>query len=356
MFVDLTLAEGDVSGRRRSATVTREMVDDLLITHPTAFHQNDVQRRTIERFRAEVPGQRKVLESRLERFGYPELPGLVYLRLVESVDAFAGFNAASSDRMSQVGGVTYYCRYVVLPLSYVGEQNIRELRQSAARNPSLDVESTIRRWQRESYANLVNTFRHELVHVHTNSTLDVPAYSDRIAFPTWFHEGTATYLAADPHSGLSATYQVYQEAFFFLAQRYGIRRLQEFYAGVLAGRAVSSMLAEVYGISDSDELFMRSGRWNRIRESGKTALWILALVIVVAAFRGVDLPVIGGLQLLAALALALGVLTGLAEHIYGLRGPEVVLTAKIGLSVVALALGLMGVRRFRRHRSRPADA
>ena len=31
-----------------------------------------------------------------------------------------------------------------------------------------------------------------------------------------------------------------------------------------------------------------------------TLLWILALVVVVAAFRGVDLPVLGGLQLVAA--------------------------------------------------------
>jgi hypothetical protein len=356
MFVDLTLAEGDVGGRHRSSAVSREMVGDMLITHPTAFIRNDVQRRTIERFRAEVPRQRRVLERRLERFGYPELPGLVYLRLVESVDAFAGLGSASSDRMSQVGGVTYYCRYVVLPLSYVGERSLQELRRSAARNPSLDVEGTVRRWQRESYANLVNTFRHELVHVYTNSTLDVPAYSDRIAFPTWFHEGTATYLAADPHSGLSATYQVYQEAFFFLAQRYGISRLQEFYRGVLEGREVGSVLADVYGIPGSDELFKRASRWHRLRETGKTALWIAAFVVIIAAFRGIDLPVIGTLQLVAAAALLLGVATGLAEHIYGLRGPGVVVAAKIGLVVVALALIVMGVRRVRRHRSRPVDA
>ena len=41
--------------------------------------------------------------------------------------------------------------------------NVRELRRSAALNPSINVDDTIRRWQRESYANLVNTFRHELV-------------------------------------------------------------------------------------------------------------------------------------------------------------------------------------------------
>ena len=67
--------------------------------------------------------------------------------------------------MSRVGGVTYYCRYVVLPLSYVSRAALDELRRSAVRNPSLDVSTTVRRWQNESFASLVNTFRHELVHV-----------------------------------------------------------------------------------------------------------------------------------------------------------------------------------------------
>jgi hypothetical protein len=88
-FVDLTLAEGDVDGRHPSSAITREVVESFLVTHPTAFVRNDVQRRTIERFRKEMPRQRAVLERRLARFGYPELPGMVYCRLVDSVDAFA---------------------------------------------------------------------------------------------------------------------------------------------------------------------------------------------------------------------------------------------------------------------------
>jgi hypothetical protein len=144
---------------------------------------------------------------------------------------------------------------------------------------------------------------------------------------------------------------VYQEAFFFLAQRYGISSLQQFFGGVLDRRSVGAMLEEVYGISDSDELFTRSSRWHRLKESGKTALWVVGLLIVVLAFRGVDLPVIGGLQLLAAVALVLGIATGLAEHIYGLRGPGVVMAAKVGLGLAAVALSVLGVRRIRRHRS-----
>lgn len=349
LFIDLTLAEGDFEGRLPSSAITREVVESFLVTYPTAFVRNDVQRRTIERFQNEMPRQRAVLEKRLARFSYPELPGMVYCRLVDSVDAFADLKMASSDKMTQVGGVTYYCRYVVLPLSYVGEENVRELRRSAALNPTLNVDETIRSWQRKSFANLINTFRHELVHVHTNSALDVPAYSDRTAYPTWFHEGTATYLAADPRSGLSKGYQEFQGLFFYLVQRHGVRKLQTFYADVLGGSDVQSALVEVYAISGTEQLFARSGRWHRLKDVVKTGLWIVALAIVIAAFRGSDRPYIGGLQVLAALALGLAIATGLAEHLYGLRGPGVVLAAKLGIGLVAAVVGVKGVRRIQRY-------
>jgi len=351
-FVNLTLAEGDLEGRHPSSAITREVVESFLITHPTAFVRNDVQWRTIERFLNEMPRQRAVLERRLAIFGYPELPGMVYCRLVESVDSFADLNMASSDKMSKVGGVTYYCRYIVLPLSYVGEENVRELRRSAALNPSLDVDETIRGWERNSFANLVNTFRHELVHVHTNSALDVPAYSDRTAYPTWFHEGTATYLAADPHSGLSKAYQEFQELFFYQVQRHGVRKLQTFYADVFGGSDVKSALVDVYAISGTEQLFARSGRWHRVKDVVKTGLWIAALAIVISAFRGADRSYIGGLEVLAALAVGLAAATGLAEHLYGLRGPGVVLGAKLGFGLVAVVIGFKGVRRIQRHRGR----
>jgi len=349
LFVDLTLAEGDVGGRHPSSANTREVVEQFLITHPTAFVRNDVQRRTIERFQLEMPRQRAVLEKRLARFGYPEMPGLVYVRLVDSVDAFAGLNRASTEKMTQIGGVTYYCRYVVLPLSYVGEENLRELRRSAALNPSLDVDDTIRRWQRDSYANLINTFRHELVHVHTNSALDVPAYSNRGAYPTWFHEGTATYLAADPHSGLSKGYQEFQELFFYLVQRHGVRKLQKFYAGVLGGGGVQAALADVYGISGAEQLFASSSRWHWANGVAKTGLWIVGLVMLIAAFRGADRPYIGFLQVLVGFAIGFTVATGLAEHLYGLRGPGVVLVAKLGFGSGAVVIAVKGIRRIHRH-------
>ena len=351
-FVDFTLSEGDVDGRHPSSIITGEAVGNVFITHPTAFVHNPVQQQTIERFRNEMPRQRAVLEERLARFGYPQLPGLVYCRLVESVDAFADLGRASTEKMTQIGGVTYYCRYVVLPLSYVGGENLRELRRSAALNPSINVDDTIRRWQRESFANLVNTFRHEMVHVHTNTTLDVPIYSDRKAYPTWFHEGTATYLAADPHSGLSKGYQDYQELFFYLAQRYGIRELQTFYADVFSGNDVKTALAEVFEISGAEQLFARSSRWHRAKEVVKTALWIAALAIVIAAFRSTDRPYIGALQVLIGVALLLATATGLAEHLFGLRGPGVVLIVKLCFGFGAVFVAVKGFRRVLRHRNR----
>ena len=355
-FVDFTLSEGDVNGRHPSSAITGEAVGNLFITHPTAFVRNPVQLQTIERFRNEIPRQRSILEDRLARFGYPELPGLVYCRLVDSVDAFADLGRASTEKMTQIGGVTYYCRYVVLPLSYVGEENLRELRRSAALNPSINVDDTIRRWQRESFANLVNTFRHELVHVHTNTTLDVPSYSDHTAYPTWFHEGTATYLAADPHSGLSKGYQEFQELFFYLAQRYGVRALQMFYADVFSGNDVKTALEDVFEISGAEQLFARSSRWHRAKEVVKTGLWIAALAIVIAAFRGADRPYIGGLQVLIGVALAMAVATGIAEHLFGLRGPGVVLAAKLCFGLGAVVVGIKGFRRILRHRVRQTSS
>jgi hypothetical protein len=350
-FVDFTLTERDVDGRHPASAITGEAIGNLYITHPSSFVRNPVQLQTIERFQNEIPRQRSILEARLARFGYPELPGLVYCRLVDSVDAFADLGRASTEKMTQIGGVTYYCRYVVLPLSYVGEENLHELRRSAALNPSINVDDTVRRWQRESFANLVNTFRHELVHVHTNTTLDVPTYSDRTAYPTWFHEGTATYLAADPHSGLSEGYQEYQELFFYLAQRYGIRDLQKFYTEVFSGSNVKSALADVFEISGTKQLFARSSRWHRSKEVVKTGFWIAALAIVIAAFRGADRPYIGGLQVLIGVALGIAAATGLAEHLFGLRGPEVVLAAKLCIGFCAAVVAVKGFRRIQRHRT-----
>lgn len=354
LFVDLTIGEVSDGARPGGSGIAREVVEGLLVTYPGSFAEDRTRRAVIDRFRGEIGRQLPVLERRLARFGYPSVEGLVYLRLVASVDAFADLDRASSDRMSRVGGVTYYCRYVVLPLSYVGEHGIRELRREAARNPSLDVEGTIRRWELESFANLVSTFRHEMVHVRTNTALGVPAYRSRSAYPTWFHEGSATYLAADPHAGLSARYQEYQEAFFYLARRFGIRKLQSFFVAVVGGQDVGSSLRQVYGITDSKQLFERSGRWHRTADAVTTAFWIAALVIVAAAFRGVRWPLVGTLQLLVALGLALAVAGGLADHLYGLRGPTPVLAAELAAAAVAVLFGFAGLRRVTRFLRAPA--
>jgi hypothetical protein len=350
-FVDLTLADGDVDAGHPSSGITRNVVEGILVTHPSAFLVDTAQRRTVERFLAEIPRQSAVLGRRLVRFGYPVLPGMVYLRLVESVDAFSGLNRSSSDRMSRVGGVTYYCRYVVLPLSYVSREGLDELRRSGSLNPSTDIEGTIRQWQNESFANLVNTFRHEMVHVHTNAALGVPRYSNRSAYPTWFHEGTATYLAADPHAGLSAGYQEFQELFFYLVRRFGVAKLQRFYGDVLGESDVGTALTEIYDIADSQQLFVQSGRWHRTTERVKTALWIVGLAVLIAAFKGVDGPYIGVLQLVGAIALGLALVTGLAEYLYGLRGPGVVTAAKTGFGLAVVVLGTLGLRRILRFRN-----
>ena len=56
------------------------------------------------------------------------------------------------------------------------------------------------------------------------------------------------------------------------------------------------------------------------------------------------------------LAFGLAAATGLAEHIYGLRGSSVVMVAKIGIALIALVIGSMGVRRIRRFRGRSVES
>jgi hypothetical protein len=59
---------------------------------------------------------------------------------------------------------------------------------------------------------------------------------------------------------------------------------------------------------------------------------------------------------MAGAALGLAVATGLGEHIYGLRGPVVVLAAKIGFGALAAAIAGLGIRRILRHRRRLDDS
>jgi hypothetical protein len=115
---------------------------------------------------------------------------------------------------------------------------------------------------------------------------------------------------------------------------------------------VESALSEVYAISGAEQLFARSGRWHRTKETVKTGFWVAALAIVIAAFRGSDRPHIGALQVLAALAIGFAIATGLAEHLYGLRGSGAVLAAKIAFGLLALVVGSLGIRRIHRHRRR----
>jgi hypothetical protein len=346
LFLDMVLGPD-----RRLDTTRRTMVGDIMVSHPESFADDPTQNATIQRFLKALPRQQRRVERRLARFGYPEIPGLSYTRLVESVDAFADLNGRSSDRMSQVGGVTYYCRYVVLPLSYVGRSSLERLRQQTLHNPTLDVNATLRAWESQSFANLVNTFRHELVHVHTNSSLGVPFFADRKAVPTWFHEGTATYLSGDPAASLSVRYQEYQRAFFYLAERRGIPRLIELYRSVLGGARVSRALRDVYGIDGADALFTASARWHRLRESVTTLFWLAVLVVLIVAFRSDRLPVLAALRLLAGAGLVLATAGGLAERLWGLHGPTVVLVGEAGLVVAAGVALITGVIALRRHRA-----
>jgi hypothetical protein len=115
---------------------------------------------------------------------------------------------------------------------------------------------------------------------------------------------------------------------------------------------VESALSDIYAISGTEQLFANSSRWHSVKELIKTGFWVVALAIVIAAFRGSDHPHIGALQVLTALAIGFAIATGIAEHLYGLRGPGAVLVAKLAFGVIALVIGGLGLRRIHRHRLR----
>jgi hypothetical protein len=54
---------------------------------------------------------------------------------------------------------------------------------------------------------------------------------------------------------------------------------------------------------------------------------------------------------LIGVALGIAAATGLAEHLFGLRGPEVVLAAKLCIGFCAAVVVVKGFRRIQRHRT-----
>ena len=343
LFVELNLTGDEVAGARELAGTRRAVVEQFVLTYPASVEQNRWARGTLEAFQADLVGQHSTVARRVRRFGYPELDGLVYLKLVDNVDRFAEFFPHSTDPVSRVAGVTVFCRYVLLPLSYISADSLTELDRAALRNPNLDRDTTLRSWQHESYRALINTFRHEMVHVHTNSALDVPHYSDSRRFPTWFHEGTATYLAGDPHAGLSLAYQEYQNLFFYLAERFGVRRLGEFWTVTRSHGQVAEALESVYGIGSHHELADRTITWHQRKQLVRSAVWIVLGGIVLLAVLGVKLPLKGSILLVLAATCGYGTVGGFAERVSGLGGPLAVQLHKLVLAGLAVALAVAGV-------------
>jgi hypothetical protein len=355
VFVDFNLAAGDLTGSPKLASVHRKVVDRFLLTYPAHVEEHRWLAGTLEAFLGDMLDHRDTVHRRMHRFGFPELDGLVYLKLVDNVDHFGGFGPKSTDPMSRVGGLTLYCRYILLPLSYISADSLAALDRAALRNPSLDREETLRQWRHESYTAMVNTFRHELVHVHTNTALDLPLYSDRRRYPVWFHEGTATYLAGDPHAGLSVTYQEYQNLFFYLAERFGVRQLAELWSEARTRGETVAALEAVYGIGSHHELSRRSIAWHERKQVVRAGVWIVLGGIVLLALFGARIPLKGSLLLVLAAVSAYGTVSGFAERVSGLAGPTAVLGHKLVLVALAIALATAGVLAVRRYYCAPED-
>ncbi len=339
-FTRFTISAAERPNDRRFAEVSRRTVGSFLVTYPS-FLEDDAARRTLEPFLAEVEDEKRRLGRALENFAYPPLRGLTYLKLVENVDELQ--QGSEIESSSQISGVTYYCRYVIIPLSYITAKGLQELKSSSL-NPGVDIDSTLRAWQRDSFRVMLSTFRHEMIHVWTNSSLGPPHYRDRDRYPRWFTEGSATFLAADPHEGLSERYQDYQKLFFYLVERHGVDALSTFFERILSGDSAQESLQATYGIASRLELRQRQQRWHGIKDGISSVLAIALLVVVLAAFASRRLPIVGSIQLWLAILLAYSTFSGFCAYAQAHNGATAVLVQQAIFGVCALFFGFRGMR------------
>ncbi len=340
MFTLFTVSSTERPDDPRFRDVRRRAVGSFLVTFP-AYLEGARARRTLEEFLAEVEDEKIGLGKRLERFDFPPLSGLTYLKLVENVDQLQERLAA--ERSEQIQGLTYFCRYVMIPLSYVTARSLEELDSSFGTGG----EATLREWQRESFRVMLSTFRHEMVHVWTNSSLGPPIYGDRQRYPQWFLEGSASFLAADPHTSLSERYQRYQKLFFYLVERHGVDALRSFFEHALAGATAQESLKQVYGIPGSQELRARAERWHGVKDLVRTVLVLALLIVVLWAFASRRLPIFGCLQTWLAVTLAYSTFSGFCESTQALNGATAVAVQQAVFGAGAAFLGIRGVRSLR---------
>lgn len=346
LFTLFTVSSAERPNDPRFENVRRQIVDSFLVTYP-AFLEDARARRTLEAFLAEVEDNKDEMRQTLEDFSFPPLLGLTYLKLVENVDELQYSDLQAAEPGAQIQGVTYFCRFVVLPLSYITARGIEELRGSAL-EPGVNVHATLRTWQRESFRSLVGTFRHEMVHVWVNSSLGPPYYRDEARYPDWFSEGSATFLAADVHTGLSERYKGYQNLFFYLVERHGVEPLRAFYQRSLAGATADESLEATYGIATVHELRARQERWHTLKDVVNTVLVLALLVVVLAAFVTRSLPIFGSIQLWLAAMLAYSTVSGFCEVTQALNGASAVRAQQGVFAAFALFLAVRGLRSVRR--------
>ncbi len=343
LFARFAVSAAERPNDPRFADVRRQVVDSFLVTFP-AYLEDPKAKRTLDAFLADLGDEQAGIARTLERFGYPALPGLIYLKLVANVAQLQdSLGPAATSASEQIAGVTYFCRYVVIPLSYITPQSLEELR-SASLDSTVDVNSTLRAWQRDSFRVMLSTFRHELIHVWTNASLGPPRYRDRDRYPTWFLEGSAAFLAADPHSGLSERYKRYQNLFFYLSERHGVTALHAFFERILAGASARESLEATYGILGSSDLRQRQERWRGRKDAVSGLLTVALLAVVVGALALKRLPVFGSLQLWLAVTLAYGTFSGFCESLQALNGATAVVIQQLVLGAGALLLGVRGLR------------
>lgn len=325
LFISSNLAEGDAPGL--AAGVVREVFDDLILTHAATHLDRPFTRDAFRSVVPKIPAERRRTVRLLRIFGFPDLDGLVYLRLVDHVGEFAGMTTEDGAR---IGGVAIFCRYIVLPLVNFTPGELDHISRSAP-----DRANTVARLFSDSHRNTLSTLRHELVHVHANSALGYPAYLTRTANPTWFAEGAATFLGDNPRAMLSLEYRHFQDQFVFLAGRYGVARMARFFRDALADKDVEKALARNFGLADAEALAAATERWSRLRTNLGLALTMAFIALLILSFGRRRFPTRAVLWLLICVAAVGWVLLGYAEDFQAARGGPV---AVMAFKVLAFAL------------------
>jgi hypothetical protein len=349
LFVLFNLADGD-RPEAPAPGVTRRVLDDVIVTWDRRLEYHPIAGPALKDVLLRLTEERNLARRRLKRLGLPAMSGLVYCRLVADIDELAELMDQPGSQKARVMGLTAGCRYVFLPVSHVTTSDVDGLvRRAKMPLQDIDVDRTLAAWRQESLRRVAGTLRHELVHVHVNSALGPALYSDGARVPLWFHEGVATWAAADAESVLSREYQDYLRAFVYLAERHGLPAFSKFVARVVADRQpASAVMRSQFGLSSWEELTAAANRWRGWRGNVAVAFTLAFLLCIVQELRRREFPFQASVTIILGVFCLYHLAAGTAVGVFGVDGLVAVRFSETALGALGVWVTYRGVRRLAR--------